>query len=99
MFGPDPTPAERAAYWLISDLGVVNRRLDHLVADDLRAVLTELCPRVIRGASRAGAQPPVLSTPVRLSTTARPKAPPMTANSVASQPASAVRRPSATDGS
>jgi len=53
MFGPDPTPAERAAYWLISDLGVVNRRLDHLGDDDLRAVLTELCPRVIRGASRA----------------------------------------------
>ena len=53
MFGPDPTPAERAAYWLISDLGVVNRRLDHLSDDDLRAVLTELCLRVVRGASRA----------------------------------------------
>jgi AcrR family transcriptional regulator len=53
MFGPDPTPDERAAYWLISDLGVVNRQLDHLADDALRAVLNRLCLQVVRGASRA----------------------------------------------
>lgn len=47
MFGPDPTVDERAAYWLISDLGVVNRRLDHLSDDELRETLTRLCRRVI----------------------------------------------------
>jgi AcrR family transcriptional regulator len=47
MFGPDPTVDEQAAYWLISDLGVVNRRLDHLSDDDLRATLTRLCRRVV----------------------------------------------------
>ncbi|NLU73394.1 TetR/AcrR family transcriptional regulator [Streptomyces sp. HNM0575] len=47
MFGPHPTVDEQAAYWLISDLGVVNRRLDHLSDDDLRATLTRLCHRVV----------------------------------------------------
>jgi AcrR family transcriptional regulator len=50
MFGPDPTVDQQAAYWLISDLGVVNRRLDTLSDDDLRTTLVELCRRVIRGA-------------------------------------------------
>jgi AcrR family transcriptional regulator len=50
MFGPNPTPAEQAAYWLISDLGVVNRRLDRLPDDELRDVLTRLCLGVVRGA-------------------------------------------------
>jgi hypothetical protein len=50
MFGPNPTPAEQAAYWLISDLGVVNRRLDRLPDDELRSVLTGLCLGVVRGA-------------------------------------------------
>lgn len=47
MFGPEPTVDEQAAYWLISDLGVVNRRLTHLSDDDLRATLTRLCHRVV----------------------------------------------------
>jgi len=49
MFGPDPTSDEQAAYWLISDLGVVNRRLHHLSDDELRATLVRLCRRVVRG--------------------------------------------------
>jgi AcrR family transcriptional regulator len=48
MFGPHPTVDEQAAYWLISDLGVVNRRLDHLSDDDLRATLARLCRRVVQ---------------------------------------------------
>ncbi|WP_372665850.1 TetR/AcrR family transcriptional regulator [Amycolatopsis kentuckyensis] len=47
MFGPEPTLDEQAAYWLISDLGVVNRRLTHLSDDDLRATLVRLCRRVV----------------------------------------------------
>ncbi|MCR6487859.1 TetR/AcrR family transcriptional regulator [Amycolatopsis sp. OK19-0408] len=53
MFGPAPTVDEQAAYWLISDLGVVNRRLTHLSDDDLRATLTRLCRRVV-GDLRSG---------------------------------------------
>jgi AcrR family transcriptional regulator len=57
MFGPDPTVDEQAAYWLISDLGVVNRRLDHLSDDELRATLTRLCRGVL------GALPPAAARP------------------------------------
>jgi AcrR family transcriptional regulator len=53
MFGPAPTVDEQAAYWLISDLGVVNRRLDHLGDDELRATLVRLCRGVVREAGRA----------------------------------------------
>lgn len=49
MFGPEPTVDEQAAYWLMSDLGVVNRRLTDLSDDDLRTTLTHLCRRVVRG--------------------------------------------------
>jgi AcrR family transcriptional regulator len=48
LFGPDPTTDQIAAYSLISDLGVVTRRLDALPDDELRAVLTRLCLRVVR---------------------------------------------------
>jgi len=50
MFGPAPTVDQQAAYWLISDLGVVNRRLDHLGDDELRATLLRLCRGVVRDA-------------------------------------------------
>ena len=43
LFGPHPTTGQQAAYWLMSDLGAVTRRLDTLPDDELRATLTRLC--------------------------------------------------------
>ena len=39
---------QRAAFWLILDLGPVLRRFDELSDADLRAALERLCLRVVR---------------------------------------------------
>jgi AcrR family transcriptional regulator len=49
MFGEHPTVDQQAAYWLVSDLGTVLRRMDHLTDDELRATLTRLCRQVVDG--------------------------------------------------
>jgi AcrR family transcriptional regulator len=50
MFGATPTVDQQAAFWFISDLGVVLRRLDELSDDTLRVTLTRLCRQVVDGA-------------------------------------------------
>jgi AcrR family transcriptional regulator len=48
LFGDAPTPDQRAAYAMLSDLGPATRSLTHLPDDELRDVLKRLCLRVIR---------------------------------------------------
>ncbi len=46
LFGDAPSVDQRAAFWLILDLGPVLRRLDELPEAELRAVVERLCLRV-----------------------------------------------------
>ncbi len=48
LFGDAPSVDQRAAFWLILDLGPVLRRFDELSDADLRAALERLCLRVVR---------------------------------------------------
>ena len=56
VFGAEPTVDEQAAYWLVSDLGVVIRKLDHLPDEELRATLIRLCRNVFAGLTTAGSR-------------------------------------------
>lgn len=47
IFGDHPTVDQEAAYFLVSDVGQVMRRLAQLSDDELRATLTRLCLRVL----------------------------------------------------
>jgi len=47
LFGENPTLDQQAAYAQFSDLGPAMRRLTHLPNDELRAILTRLCLRVL----------------------------------------------------
>lgn len=49
LFGDRPTLDEKAAYWMLNDLGPVTRHLPDLPDDELREVLRNLCLRVLRG--------------------------------------------------
>jgi AcrR family transcriptional regulator len=48
LFGPEPTPDEAAAYWMLNDLRPATQHLTHLPDDELRATLNRLCLRVLR---------------------------------------------------
>jgi AcrR family transcriptional regulator len=48
LFGPRPSVDQRAAYWMLNDLAPVTRHLPDLPDDELRAVLTKLCLRMLR---------------------------------------------------
>lgn len=50
LFGESPSVDQRAAFWLILDLGPVLRRLSELSDAELRATVERLCLRVIRSA-------------------------------------------------
>jgi AcrR family transcriptional regulator len=47
LFGENPTLDQQAAYAQVSDLGPAMRKLTHLPDDELRAILTRLCLRVL----------------------------------------------------
>lgn len=47
LFGDEPTPDQRAAYWMASDLGPAMRCLPELSDDDLRDALRRLCLRIL----------------------------------------------------
>ena len=51
LFGPDPTPDQRAGYWQTRDLAPVLRRLGQLPDDELTDVLVRLCLRTLPPAS------------------------------------------------
>jgi AcrR family transcriptional regulator len=52
LHGSHPSADQRAGYWLAQDLGPVLRRLTDLDDDELRAVLTRLCRRLLAGDDR-----------------------------------------------
>lgn len=47
LYGPAPTPEQRAGYWLVQDLGPALRRLQDLPEDDVRKILIALCRRLL----------------------------------------------------
>ncbi|GAB18715.1 putative TetR family transcriptional regulator [Gordonia effusa NBRC 100432] len=47
LFGDNPTPDQRAAFWLVFDLAPVLRRLDDLSDDQLRETIERLLWRVV----------------------------------------------------
>jgi AcrR family transcriptional regulator len=49
LFGDSPTPDERAAYYLVNDLGPLIRRFPDLPDDELAALLKRLLRRVAAG--------------------------------------------------
>ena len=49
LFGPEPTPDEQAAFWMMNDLSPVTRRLTHLPDDELAALLRRMCLRLLPG--------------------------------------------------
>ncbi len=49
LFGPEPTPDEQAAFWMLNDLSPVTRRLTHLPDDELAALLRRMCLRLLPG--------------------------------------------------
>jgi len=48
LFGARPSVDQRAAYWMLNDLAPVTRHLSSLPDDELRAVLRNLCLRMLR---------------------------------------------------
>ena len=47
LYGPAPTPEQRAGYWLVQDLGPVLRRLRDVPDDEVRRTLITLCRRLV----------------------------------------------------